>query len=170
MALIVEDGSGLADAESYASVEYADAYFLARGKEAWAGIGDSESWGGQWAGVWYGLAPANKEAYLRRATDYMGAVFAMLWVGRRATRQQALDWPRMEWEGVPVPVVRACCELAFRAVAGPLMVDEGPRTIREKVGPIAVKHPMGASQQTRPAFVWSMLEPYLKPSARLYRR
>ena len=30
MALIVEDGTGLSDANSYVSVAYADAYFIAR--------------------------------------------------------------------------------------------------------------------------------------------
>lgn len=37
MSLIVEDGTGLPDAESYASVAFADAYFTARNNSAWTG-------------------------------------------------------------------------------------------------------------------------------------
>lgn len=144
MTLVAEDGTGLPGAESYASVSAADAYFVNRGNEAWAGLS----------------TPA-KEAALRLATDYMGAVYGRLWRSCRKTETQALDWPRVGWAGVPVAVERACCELAFRASAGPLMVDEGPQVASEQVGPIAVAYSEGARQNVRYAHVWALLGPYL---------
>lgn len=144
MSLITEDGTGLANAESLASVATADAYFSARGNDAWGA-----------------LTTDAKEAALRLATDYMGAVYGRLWRSERKTATQALDWPRVGWTGVPVPVERACCELAFRASGGPLMVDEGPQVASEKVGPIAVAYAEAARQNVRYAHVWAMLGAYL---------
>lgn len=146
MALVTEDGTGLADAESYSSVSTADDYFADRGNTAWVELETSA-----------------KEAALRLATDYMGAAFGRLWRSERLTDTQALDWPRLGWAGVPVPVVRSCCELALRASAGPLMVDEGPQVASEQVGPIAVAYAEGARQNARYAAVWAMLGPYLNP-------
>lgn len=54
MTLVVEDGSIVSGAESYASVAQADAYFAARGITIWSPLLDAE-----------------KEQALRRATDYM---------------------------------------------------------------------------------------------------
>ena len=55
MALIVEDGSGLSGANSYASTAQADTYASDRGLTAWTGD------------------TATKEAALIRATDYLEA-------------------------------------------------------------------------------------------------
>lgn len=54
MALIVEDGTGLADAESYLSVADADTYHADRNNEAWQDYSTAE-----------------KEAALRKATQYI---------------------------------------------------------------------------------------------------
>ena len=78
MSLIVEDGTGRADAESYASVSVADAYHTARGNTAWAALATT----------------ALKEAALRKATDYLGQTYGLRWKGYRMTTTQALDWPR----------------------------------------------------------------------------
>lgn len=146
VSLIVEDGSGIADAESYASAASADSYFSRRGNVAWGG-----------------LTTAAKEAALRLATDYMGATYGRLWRSCRRTDEQALDWPRVGWAGVPMPVMRACCELAFRASGGPLIIDEGPQVASEEVGPIAVAYAEAARQNVRYAHVWALLGPFLNP-------
>lgn len=78
MALIVEDGTGLAAAEAYASVAEADTYHTARGREA----------------TWTDLDADVKERALRLATDYMQQAYRSLWAGTRKTTAQALDWPR----------------------------------------------------------------------------
>ena len=56
--MIPEDGTGLANANAYVSVEFADEYFSARGNQAWAGLGS-----------------ADKEAAILKATDYLEAVY-----------------------------------------------------------------------------------------------
>lgn len=130
MAIIVEDGTGLPNAEAYISTTDADTYHSNRGNAAWAALG----------------APA-KEAALRQATDFMGA--ALRWSGVRATAIQALDWPRTgtELNGFPVaanvvpePVRRACAELALRASAGSLLPDAEPVVLEETVGPLTTKY------------------------------
>lgn len=135
MALIVEDGTGLPDAEAYISVADADAYHAARGNAAWAA-----------------LAEPAKEAALRLATDYMEAEYGPRWRGNRLTAEQALSWPRGV-EGVPEAVRRANAELAVRASAGPLLADQGPAVKQETVGPISVTYADGARQSTRYAAV-----------------
>lgn len=132
MALIVEDGSGLPNAEAYISVEDADAYFSVRGNAAWAALD----------------AP-QKEAALRLGADYMGAVYGPKWCGKRLTDAQALDWPRTGREGVPEAVRRANAELAVRASSGQLMADEGAAVQSETVGPISVTYAKGSTGAVR---------------------
>lgn len=139
MALIVEDGTGLPDAEAYISVADADAYFAARGNAAWAA-----------------LTTEAKEAALRLATDYMEAEYGPRWRGNRLTAEQALSWPR-GGEGVPEAVRRANAELAVRASAGPLLADQGPAVKQETVGPLSVTYADGARQSTRYAAVEAAL-------------
>lgn len=142
--LIVETGAGVPGAESYLSTADADAYLTARGHAAWAE-----------------QAVDAKEAALRRATDYLEAVYGPLWLSERRTEAQGLSWPRVGWPGVPAPVRNACAELALRAAAGPLMPDEGPAVKSERVGPLLVAYQDGARQGTRYALVDKMLAPLL---------
>lgn len=152
MALIVEDGTAKPDAEALCSVDAADAHHAARGAAAWAA-----------------LATDAKEQALRRATDYMGQVYGLLWSGTRTTSTQALDWPRADvarpevddyyWPSnvVPAAVVKACAELALRAASGPLLGDQGREVVEQTVGPITTKYAQGSSQATRYAAVDAML-------------
>lgn len=155
--LIVEDGTGKPDAESYASVAEADAYHAARGATAWAA-----------------LSGADKAIKLRLATDYMQQRYGGKWKGYRATDVQALDWPRfgvvvdrvtLASDSVPVQVRRACCELALKATAQALIVDEAAQVKSESVGPLSVTYADGARQQTRFAAVEAMLAPLLAYSS-----
>lgn len=127
MSLIVEDGTGRADAESYISVAGADLYHGNRGNA-----------------MWQALTTERKEQLLRSATDYM-AVYDGQWVGRRAVAGQALGWPRdgafvygmlVANNVVPVPVANACASLALKALSGPLAPDSGQAVKRQKVGPL----------------------------------
>lgn len=72
--LIIEDGTGKADAESYASAEDLALYSAKFGTVIPAG------------------APA-QEALLRRAALVMDG---MTWKGRKSNNEQALSWPRRE--------------------------------------------------------------------------
>lgn len=154
MAIVIEDGSGLPNAEAYISVANADAYFLARGSAAWAA-----------------LTTEAKEQALRNGADYMAGVYGPRWKGSRKTAEQALDWPRtgvvangfaVPDDVVPAAVARANAELAVRASAGPLLGDQGAAVKQETVGPITVVYQDGAKQSTRYAAVDGMLGAYLR--------
>lgn len=158
MAIVVEDGTGKADAECYISVADADTYFSARANATWAA-----------------LTTGAKEAALRLGCDYMEAVYGPRWKGERATETQALSWPRTDVcangvevasDVVPVEVQRANAELAVRASSGtPLLADQGAQVTQETVGPISVSYAEGARQNTRYAAVDGMLAGYLSGSA-----
>ncbi len=139
--LIVEDGSGLANAESYVSVSDCAAYATARD-------------------LAFATTPAEKaEAALRRATAYIDNTYRTRFPGQRKKfRLQALEWPRVgvvDMNGfpvtsdeVPVEVVRATCEAAVRELASPgsLNPDVTPGKVkkRAKVGEIEVEYAVGA--------------------------
>lgn len=127
MALVVEDGSGLPNAESFISAVDASTYHAARGNVAWAAIADD----------------ATREIYLRQATDYMEGIYRLRWKGYRLNAVQYLSWPRQSVfltdigatnEGsyyggdgflvpnnvVPTQVKQACAEFALVASSTPL--------------------------------------------------
>lgn len=173
MALIVEDGTGLATAESFVSVADASAYHTARGNAAWAAL----------------ASDTVREQCLRRATDYIGEAYRLRWKGVRGSVTQALDWPRSLVERpdygyagingyttisgnyyfpsneVPVEVQRACAELALKASTSTLFEDQGVPVIREKVGPIETEYASGVTQGVRYAAIDAMLAPFLRARA-----
>jgi hypothetical protein len=153
MAIVVEDGTGLANAESYLSVADADTHFANRGFALWA----SE------------MSTAEKEQALRRSADYMLQVYRLRWAGTRVLTTQALDWPRawvprQDWlfyqgstpnplsdayypaNAVPAEVKRAQADLAYKAAGGELTPTLGRRTTREKVDVIEVEYSDSAPQ------------------------
>lgn len=177
MAIIVEDGTGKADAETYISVADADAYHLARANTAWAA-----------------LLTADKEAHLRKAADHMLQAYRMRWKGSRVTGTQALDWPRA-WvvrddfeqstlngsqvigsrqyypsDDVPLEVSRACAELALRSISGELAPDVGQRTVREKVDVIEVEYDRYSSAYTQFRAVDNLLSPFLRDTGGTMRQ
>ena len=147
MALIVEDGTGLSDANSYVSVAYADAYFLARNVTAWASL-------------------TIKEALLIQATDYMEAVYSESWKGTVLLDTQSLSFPRIiDYDTVyPDRLLKAVCELALKANDGNLLVDVEQRTIEEKIDVISVKYAEYSDQKTQYSFVYGLISPYLMSS------
>jgi len=129
MTFIVEDGTGLNDANSGASVEDADAYFSDRNVNSWTG--DSTA----------------KESALVRATDYAEDRFVGLWIGEEEfPGVQTLAFPRLVNDvstGVPTAYRNGIIEYALRALSGELAPDltkstSGLTIIAEghKVGPI----------------------------------
>lgn len=82
MALVVEDGTGLPNAEAYSSVADADTYHAGHGAPA----------------AWTASTTAEKEDGLRIGCgEYMQPVYGTLWKGHKndVDTNQALDWPRM---------------------------------------------------------------------------
>lgn len=166
MAFTPEDGTGLADANSYATVEFADAYFADRGNATWAA-----------------LTEAQKQANLILATDYIDKVFGLRFAGAIEVETQALAFPRTLWDGVPTNVKKAASEYALRASASPLAPDievdpSGYQVSRkfEKVGPIeertdfAVLGPGSSRNLLTPYPAADMLlRPFLISGARVIR-
>lgn len=118
MAFVVEDGSGLATANSYIAVADADTYVTDYIRNA---------------STWVALSTANKQSYLREATQTVDLLFGRRWTGYRKDVSQGLDWPRsagydtdgysIDGNIVPSTVEVATVELAWRHLN-----DSGPST------------------------------------------
>lgn len=154
MSLVVENGTGLPNAESYVSVADATARHAALGNTGWATV----------------ATDALREQALRRATVYMEQAYRQRWKGTRLLREQALSWPRYgaQVDGadiastvVPVDVANTCADLALKAVAGDLNADVTPRVIREKVGPLETEYDRYGPQSTQYRGIDMALAPYL---------
>jgi hypothetical protein len=141
--LEVEDGTGLEDAQSYLSVEDADAYHAARGTDAWT---DEDE--------------VVKEQALVRATFALDAWLRGRWLGVKKTATQALAWPRLSAKGattgvtdeegfelspdaVPGAVIAACAEIALIELSQRFLqqtVNASNAIAAESVGPISVSY------------------------------
>ena len=166
MALVVEDGTGLPNADSYLSIVDADAYHASHGAPvAWTG---------------------DKETALRRATQYLDAVYGQRWKGTRLEDDQALDWARDDVEvdsvildAAPLPraLKEACAELALRHLteASGLLPDvDTERDVASEsvdVGPISVSTSYAGAKPTYKRFsiVEALLRRLLLPAGRLVR-
>ncbi len=117
MAFVVEDGTGLDDANAYVSVEFVNDWHKERGNGGWTG-GSGE-----------------KQKAIVRATDYIDQRFGRLFRGFREKKSQGLEWPRLDAfddddflmsdiDRVPRQLEKACAEYALRAlIAQPLAPD-----------------------------------------------
>lgn len=157
MALIVEDGSIVAGAESYCTVAYATTFHSNRGNAAWAL-----------------LTTAQMEETLRRATDYMRQAYRGMWKGYRYTNTQALDWPRANVEIednpfgnlvatniVPQEVKDACALFALTASTEELAANLTQQVMSESVGPLSVSYSAASPQYTRYRAIDMLLRPHL---------
>jgi hypothetical protein len=156
VALVVEDGTGLANAESYISVADASSRLANRGMTNWATLTNTEM-----------------EQALRRATDYIEQALRERWIGIRLHNHQALSWPRwnalvdgypIDPNSVPADIANACADLAVKAAGGDLNVDLTRAVTREKVGPIETEYERFSPQATRYRSLEMALAPYLKGS------
>lgn len=130
MAFTVEDGTGVADANSFGAVADADAYFTERGVAAWTGV------------------QAVKEGALIRATDYIETRFGARFKGTKVDEDQSLSFPRedadeFDEDEIPRNLKRATFEYALRALTAELAPDPvidpsgvAVVTTRKKLGPM----------------------------------
>lgn len=127
--LIAEDGTGRVDANSYATVAFADGYFERH----------------LYAGVWTGATEATKEAALIWATELLDIHF--LWRAFRTHTSQALGWPRtgaytpdgilVLQTVVPEVVQRATAEMARYLIAEDRTLENPTRGFGQlKAGPV----------------------------------
>lgn len=136
MALIVEDGTGKSDAQTYASAEFVIAYADARGVT---------------------VASDDAEMLILQAMDYVES-FRSRFKGQRNTRTQALSWPRTGAvvDGFEIPsneipnelksaVSAAVIEIVNGAELMPAKTDYAVRM--EKVDVISVEYASGGGGQ-----------------------
>lgn len=127
--MIVEDGTGLANANSYVTVAYADDYLESMG------VTD-----------WQPLQQPKKEVLLVKATDYVDNTYR--WRGRKLTQEQALQFPREgvvdddgnEVAGIPRALKQAVCMCASVLMEeGDLYAvdDQSGAVVSEKIGQLA---------------------------------
>jgi hypothetical protein len=146
--LIIEDGAGLPNAESFVSVEYCVAYCASHG-------------------IAFVGSLADQERALRNAAMWL--TFAPSWQGSKTQmRAQALAFPRVgvvdrEYypilsNEIPYEVMYAQCELAAYDLANPgalfPTVVPSDRVIQETIGPISIRYSdipaSAAADQNRP--------------------
>lgn len=164
MALIVEDGSIISGAESYASVANTDAYNTSF-------VGDAS---------WIDASEPEKERALRQATQYLDTIYFQQWRGERVQATQSLQWPRIgavyndgvaiPANSIPVPLLRATMELAIKAAGQeePLIVDvDAPsaniRREKVKAGPVEqdIEYVGGNTSQKRFTIVENLVLPLI---------
>lgn len=157
MALIVEDGTGLSNAESYISVVDADTYHANRNNEAWSDYSTAE-----------------KEAALRKATQYIDGRWGRRFAGEMWSMSQALCWPRTptDWpDEIPLPLQHACAEVALRAAAAELEPDleRGGAIVSQSVGPLSVTYAEHAPGGTKLPWVERLMARLVEPGGLIVR-
>lgn len=161
MSLTVEDGSGVAGAESYATVAFIDAY--------WAGRTHAALYT-TWTAVT--TTTAKKEGAAREATAYIDATWGLRYRGVRRGYVQGLLFPRTDAfddAGYPLPdlpaeLKRAVAELAPKAIAGSLTPDikaGGGIINRVKAGSVEVEYAVNQQVEKSYPALERMLAPIL---------
>jgi len=156
MAIIVEDGTLIADANSYVSIADVDAYATSRGL------------------VWTG-DDAVKGAAILGAMDY---IESKPFVGYVSTSTQLLQWPRSGayangWnitsDNIPLMLIKATCQATVDQMAGDMMptLKRGGAIKRRKVDVLETEFFEGASATTKYSRVDILLAPLLDRSNRL---
>jgi len=167
--LIVEDGTIVADANSYVSVDDATAYFDTHPDQAtWDDAGEDRQ-------IWA----------LIRATRYLEARYSGRWrgapvgfVGSMTGLVQNLSWPRVVYSPqgylygsvagqyeIPSQLIEAECELALRDIReGSLSPDKkrGAYVTSESVGPLSVSYRQDAPSKTQFPELEVILSPLLE--------
>lgn len=144
---IPEDGTGLANANSYVPLAFADQYFLDRAVTTWTG------------------ADGDKQSALVRATDYVEGRFGDKFFGCKFVDTQALHFPTGSGmtdptsgvlipDVLPLKLLKAICEYAMRALTVTLAPDpvtdatgQRVQSTNEEVGPIkeAITYAVGGT-------------------------
>lgn len=151
MALIVEDGTRKADADSLTTVEFADAYVTSI-------YGASHAWSG--------YSSTEKERRLRVGTRYVCDSYENLFLGERVDNVQALSWPRQNAEtnegfeigyrDVPLDVQRGVVEAAIigdLSAMLPTTTTPNLKRTKRKVGPLETENEYAGSAGTQPTYL-----------------
>src|SRR5690606_21325312 len=152
MAFVAEDGTGLSTATSLVSLAAANAYWADRPRRA--------------EGRWSTASDAEKEEALMRATQILNSETL---IGSPVSTEQACVLPRYlpdaiggiyYADGMPQPILAACCELANEDLGG--MLDEaqarGGAVLSETIGPLSFSYSEAAAPGTKYPLVEKLLE------------
>ena len=158
MAIIVEDGTGLANANSFVTVAEARAYATDRG-------------------ITLPAADVEVERALIKAGDYMFRYEKNL-KGSRVTTTQRLPYPRYPVNvfgtvilktDIPIQLKEAQIELGIESSAGVALRPNGSgrEVLMEKVGPISTQYSETGSGSNTPTFykALDLLAPLLKSAS-----
>ena len=143
--LVVEDGSIVADANSYIDYDYAENYHALRGNSAWAD-GDS----------------TQKQYAIIRATQAIDSIYKGKWKGNPTEYgTQELEWPRsgvtvgtnsVDNNIIPAAIKKAVCEAALRELENPNGLtpdlERGGEIKRVKADVVEVEYMDGANSTT----------------------
>jgi hypothetical protein len=143
--IVVEDGSIVADANSYIDYDYAESYHALRGNSAWL-AGDS----------------TEKEYAIIRATQAVDSIYKTQWEGSQTEYgTQELEWPRKDVyvnnialpdNLIPTALKKAICEAALREFTSPNSLtpdlDRGGKIKKVKADTVEVEYMEGASGST----------------------
>lgn len=156
MTLIVEDGTIVAGANSFATVAYALDYLTSRGDSTFA---DAEQ--------------ADQETALVRACDYLRDEILFSYRGQRIVHDQPLPWPRTGasiYRGPPIPenvvpkaIIDAQCELCFKALTSNIQPDitHSGGIASETIGPISTSYFKSVDPRVLITAVMGLLQPYV---------
>ena len=138
MILVKENGTGVAGANTYIDLDYANTYMSDMGYSDWAMIG-----------------AAARTSSILRAMNY---IEALPWKGYKADKDYPLEWPRagvidgneypVDEDIIPEKLMKAQAEAALREIeTGTLQPDvEGPSNIQTmKAGSLAITYFDGKS-------------------------
>lgn len=126
--MIVEDGTGLINSNSYVDLDFANNYFLTRGNTYWENLTEEQ-----------------RQFALINGTDYIDSAFD--WNGVKKNYKQSLRFPREKLvdidgytvEGIPKNLKEAVCECALKISQQVEMFQtvEKSAVTSEKIGELA---------------------------------
>jgi len=134
----VEDGTGLAGANSYIDLTFADTYHEDRQNLSWSAA-----------------TQAIRQGALIRASEYVDKRFGLRFKGFKSSSTQGLEWPRIGAldaddyllngvDDVPRQLQKAVAEYGLRALTlselAPDNTDVGVNATETKIGPIVIKN------------------------------
>lgn len=122
----VESGSGDSGSNAYLSVAAVDTHHTDRGNTAWDDFTNTD-----------------KQTAIIRASDYIDKRFGTRFVGLRKTKEQGLEWPRLDAfdqdgyllsgpDALPRQLLRAAAEYALRAAIYIVLAPDAPLPVPQQ--------------------------------------
>lgn len=151
--MTVEDGTGLPNADSYVSIEFADTYFSARGVTEWTS-----------------LTQTKKEQALIKATDFIDNIFE--WHGKKEFSIQSLRFPRVnifdyegeEIKGIPTCLKQAVCDASLISTSGELFetAEQNGDVVSETITTLSFTYSKNGSRSTTSTTLYDSINTKLR--------